>query len=275
MNTIAQHLHKHIKESITLKYEGRPKRNYQDKIHASDVYDFCARRLVLSRNTGKGIVKAPVASYGTYITFEIGNYVQQLVIESLVNNIIAHWECLSCKRDWYGLRPPKCACGSLWFHYNELGFSIPLGAVDIVGHIDIFYKLPSGKIIPVEVKSIDGDRFDKLVEPLTSNEIQVQTYLWGLCHKKAAIPSWLVDRYRIDSTVGAIIYVSKAHRYDPLKVFPVQLSKVHSASMSVIEREMKAYSKNGKIPNRICNTRLFPMARKCSLVDECFADNGK
>lgn len=108
--------------------------------------------------------------------------------------------------------------------------------VFLTGHPDMFFEMKPGLFRVVEIKSITGEVFPKLVDALAEHAHQCRTYMWGLQMDKR-IP------VKIDPMVGYVLYISKKHTTKdiPMKMYPVWYEK---AAAHRIEQKLLSY-KNG------------------------------
>lgn len=235
------------------------------KVHASGLYNFCARRHAISNKHELKVEKNKIRSE-LALTFEIGSKIQDIVIEHLPHSGIGEWHCLSCKEVYYSPYPNKCgSCGGPSFKYKEVGLSYKAGAFDIVCHFDGFVRYDAKSVYPIEIKSIRQEDFDVLAEPSVAYAYQITTGLWlAKKAKHKAFP------YKIKYDKAFIIYVCKSHKKLPIKVFEVKPNPTAVKLLNSACKELQTYSKTKKLPKRICATTHHLMAKTCGLKEVCF-----
>jgi len=254
-----------LRRSLEKKMEKNRRTDEHKKVHASGVFDICARRHALADKEGIQVGKQKIGG-PLAMTFEIGSKIQDIVLEHLPTVAVGKWECAGCGHTIWSPFPKKCTkCKGIIFKYHEASFKYKAGKFEIVCHHDGFVMKNPTMIYPLEVKSIKVEEFEKLTGPLLSHHYQVTSGLWLAKHdKKHQVP------YKISTAKAYIIYISKAHKMPPWKIFEV---KPHPVAVKVLNdtvKELKAYSKTGKLPKRICNDTRHLCAKKCGIVGTCF-----
>jgi hypothetical protein len=196
----------------------------------SKLYDMCVRQHVLGT-----VEQAKVKEWSTAagrVTFGIGNALHfwfQNTPDLFGDKRRGWWRCLACRKLVGFGGPPKKRCRFCGAHqeaivYYEHGIKLSGDPFYFTGHVDMFL-LHHSLIRVTEMKSMNGDKFDKLVAPLAAHEWQLQSYMWALQRdKRFPIP--------VDPNVGYLAYITKKHASGklPVKIFPVKRTE------SVIER---------------------------------------
>lgn len=225
-----------LKQSLSNQSGGRM--DVANVIHASGVSTVCTRRIALAREfniqCGKPTQKVGI---GMGLTWELGRKVQEIVAKAFKDAGILHKEEMHMV---YKLTPQ-----------TELS-----GSIDTTLHDRI-----TGEIVINEIKSISAEQFEQLEGPSINYEWQVMSYLL-LAEKN--------KKLGINSKKAYITYVSKGYNNMPIKIFEITRSKQFNLHIAGTTRQLKAYEKTGKLPNRICRNLLNPMAKICPVVAICF-----
>jgi len=258
---------KELKRRIYDKAFANPRCDYSSIIHASDIFEMCVRKYCIFSKKQLRRAK-PGAGAGLALTFEIGKKIQHIVTECMPE-IVGVWQCLVCNQIHTGPRPMECSCHSRVFRYMETELSYPVGKFTMTGSIDVLTAEYDGAV-PVEVKSIKPEDFDKLEEPLLQHVYQVETYLYLI--SKLKNKDKILKYFKITDKKGYIIYVCKAHKQEPFKIFEIQPSVQFKKTMDNYIKDLKTFSKTGKIPARNCSTIHHPLARTCLVLDICFKE---
>jgi CRISPR/Cas system-associated exonuclease Cas4 (RecB family) len=236
-DTIKKLIYKGIKLDSTRSGEFAP------EIHASSLYNGCPRRFVLAYRMGillNGRIQK--LSNSQKVTYRIGQKIEEMVIEALRPYLIGQIKTY----------------GNIWIYRSPL-LRYKIGEFEILGHPDIVVAIDGVKFI-IEVKSIDKDEFDTLNEHIYKHEHQTLAYVY------------LAKKSRMGfSDVAFIVYIAKGHKQDPIKVFPVKLTKSYREQLEVFSKSVKKSKVEG-IPKRICTTKLHPLARGCPIRNICWGE---
>jgi rubrerythrin len=244
---------------------------------ASSLYDACMRMHAIGTKQMK--TRKQWISVQQRVTYGIGNalhYWIQNTPDVLGAKRRGWWKCLACGKIAGFGAPPRKKCPSckarkeaLEYHEHYLRVQGPLWFV--TGHVDMF--LEKEKVFRVlEVKTIDGDRFEDLVAPLAEHEWQLQTYMWGLNLPGCGPP------VPVDADVGYVLYLSKKHpgaKKLPVKMYPVKRSPGLidriEAKLTLYTEGLRDYPKNLPDPIEECQNGGFTgyRAKTCPCLAEC------
>lgn len=263
-------------KSIREKINRNSRRDEAVAIHASGVYSLCSRLHAIANrdNLGVGVNYIPPERG---LTFEIGKHIQDIVIEHLSEVLIGMWACRGCNTVLAGKQPnkcPACSCTNKNLEYKEVSLKYKVGNFDVVCSFDGFIQKRGNEVYPLEIKSLKPDDFDKLTIPSVAYVYQVNSCLW--LAKKAVNKLF---PYKINTDKAYIMYIRKTESKSPVKVFEITPSKIVFSTLNKAVKDLKAYSKTGKLPERICNSEMHLMAKNCKLKEICWgkveAGNGK
>jgi hypothetical protein len=229
-----------VQQGLKIRYKHKEQVREGNSIHATNLIDFCPREYALCV-LNKIMFNAPKpASFAQMTTYELGYKIEALVLGALKAALVLH-----------EAQP---------FHINHTYFGYP-----IIGSPDAWVKLKATEgLYTLEIKSIKPEDFDVLAEPKVVHECQLSLYLWlaDLCKT----PGMQVDR-------GLILYVCKTQKQNPFKVFTVERNNNFISRILGQLEELKTFSKNKKLPDRICNSPQALMARRpCKCVEDCFTE---
>ena len=259
-------------------------RNVQ-KLHyprASSLYSACIRQLVIG--TAKKLEKTEVVGFSRQLTFDIGSAVHSWIQNSDSYFGIQRrgvWECTACGKERIFGKPPtlpckRCGADVAASRYKEVELLMHTPYC-VTGHPDLFIEPigAPGKIRVVELKTMNGDKFSKLLTPLVEHVWQIQTYMWA-CHKMAFELS-----VRIDDSCGYIVYVSKKETQGelPIKVFPVMKDE---RILTEIKTKLRLYGNSLKSrtlppPDHDCERTKYTSwkSRNCPCLRLCMGNLDK
>jgi hypothetical protein len=247
---------------------------------ASSLQDACMRMHVLGVKYEK--TRTEWGDFQSKLMFGIGNslhYWIQNTGDVLGNNRLGWWHCLACGKDRPNFGPPPtikcphCNARPEASIYREHHVD-PFGDYPVSGSPDMFIQAKKALFRVLELKSMNGEDFEKLKAPLAPHEWQVRTYSWK-CSKDKKLP------VKIDSSAGYVLYISKKNFKNQ---FPMKLFIVHEdKSVLKIIKEKVALYRDGiehfpeKIPSRAiaCGKSGLTcyQAKQCPVLKECF-DHG-
>lgn len=243
---------------------------------ASKLYDACMRQHVLGTHFSVELTQR--IAFKQKVTFSMGNAVHwwmQNKSDVFGLRRIGWWRCVACKKVLYFGRPPKKRCPhckaypeAIHYHEHYLNLKSPLA---VTGHPDMFFEKQKGLFRVTEIKTMNGDEFERLAAPVIGHEWQVQTYMWGCNQKGAGLP------VPIDPAVGYVCYVSKKQHRDilPLKMFPIrrddQLLRRAKAKLKQYKEGRQDFPNNLPELHSECERRNFNAyrARSCPVLNNC------
>lgn len=239
---------------------------------ASKLYDCCIRQLVIGTKTGAksknvlGLTQKIIFGYGNAVHFWLQNS------NLLFKNRRGLWRCSSC--GWVSPFGPewktkcrKCGAGQTAFVYHEFSLKVNTNKFKMSGHPDMFIDV-NGWLRVVEIKSINGDDFNKLIIPSIDYTWQINAYIWAARRDK---------RLKNVSKRGYVVYITKqvVPGAFPVKYFPIIMS---DEIIRRIKNKLQAYTIGVRdYPNNLpfkhtqCrrNARCY-RARNCPVQIECF-----
>lgn len=246
-------------------------------IHASSLVSFCARKYAICIKNDIPVYKSDYIGKGLALTFELGHKIQSIVVNRFkkTGNLIGTWQCLSCKKKYFGLKEKICPNCNKGTHilYTDTTLVLEDYGVPIVGNIDIMLLRTAKEILAVEAKSINKAGFDAMaIAPLRDHYKQVNIYLW-LLRRGAKIRhsnGFDFSKIKVNTKVGTVLYVSKAHNISPFKSCKVTEDREYIASIESKMEEIKYFHETGKMLKPICDSKGCMMARDCHVRDKCF-----
>lgn len=207
---------------------------------ASSFYNACMRQHVLCSQLNKSAMS--YYDSNSALTYAIGNMIHYWVQNSgdvFGNKRTGWWRCTACNNIRYFGTPDKKSCqycGALSEAtiYHEHG-GIVHDPFIFSFHIDMFLRIRDGLYRVVEIKSIEGEAFKKLVAPLWNHEYQVNLYMMAMRFNNS-LP------IKVDTDVGYVLYVSKKHLVSlfPYKMFIV---KRNNEIIKGIENRLLSYKR--------------------------------
>jgi hypothetical protein len=251
-------------------------------------YEFCPREHALM-DLQQGAPKAQFVGTSLRYTFDHGKDAEKRVRNVyLRQEAIGHWKCRVCKHidSAFGHCPdpkpcPKCGFKYHW-EYMEPEFDHPTTAVQC--HIDALIKFPEKpKLHLVELKTMAGDEFKKLMAPLAEHKLRTSLYL-----QMVAESEW-EGKQRVDTSEASILYISKAfgckdedlakHKvkdapFSPFKEFNVKRDDKLNAKTMARARVLKIWRDTGSdvkaLPAGICKSTMDPRAKQCPTCVSCY-----
>jgi Holliday junction resolvase-like predicted endonuclease len=243
-------------------------------LHASALTNqtlkFCPREVALLDVTGK----TPKASYinaPLRVAFDQGQSLHDL----FNNKWMRHraWGFWVCEHndDPNILVPPAFGpapkgplpCGCI-ARYKE----VTVQWNNVTGSIDSIVSM-NGRLVPVELKSMDKDQFKTLEAPLAEHRIRSNLYLFLF---KA------MELDHIDTDVMKVLYISKGYgakddagKITPFKEFDVAYN--HNTITDYLKKagEVTFWRSSKSMPQPICSNSMAPRVKQCSCAVECFS----
>lgn len=263
-NNISSILNQELKQVAYYRYD-------PEYIHASDLTkpSFCKRFHVFSdKYKGKTLV-SDTFNAATVVTFEQGRFLQQLLCEHWLKQlVVGDWRCRYCHTEKrFQLKPTNCIkCGHDDWKYLEI--VVKNNEYGLTGSLDCLYSL-GGKIIPVEVKSIDKDLFNDLKGVYAEHRLRGCLYLYLIRNSEYA--------NLVSSDYLEVLYVSKAHgkkhvlEVSPFLSYRVNFGEVDITSYLNKALETKQARGNSNLEiSRLCLSLSDKYAKKCPFVSDCF-----
>jgi len=239
---------------------------------ASNLYDCCIRQLVIGTKTRVrtknvlGLTQKIIFGYGNAVHFWLQNS------DLLFKERRGLWRCSSC--GWISPFGPqwkdkckKCGARKTAFVYHEFPLKVNTNKYKMTGHPDMFIEV-NGRLRVVEIKSINGDDFSKLIIPAIDYTWQINSYIWAARRDR---------RLKNVSKKGYVVYITKqvVPGSFPVKYFPITTS---DEILRRIKNKLQAYTiglrdypGNLPIKHTQCsrNARCY-RARSCPVQIECF-----
>jgi hypothetical protein len=170
-------------------------------------------------------------------------------------------------------------CGENGFSYIE--HTAVSDEYGITGSIDLLVKYPEeDRIQMVEIKSMDKDRFKKLVGPLGEHRLRTALYLWLLDQDEPT------KSLGIDTSHARILYMMKGYGvkdtalssmglrdsgYSPFKEYIIKREDCLLESSLQKALALQQYRDDkGPLPDRVCSTVLCSRAHGCPAARACF-----
>lgn len=245
--------------------------NREGLTHLSSLLNVCPREHVIARRFN--ISRPQAVTGGHRVVWKFGRAVEDHVRSSILaarerRNIYGVWKCV-CKHTAHtGFHPPAATCPRCRLpldRYYEVELIDPDNGV--TGSPDMLL-VERGWFVPVEVKSMNKDDFDKLSAAVPDHALQVAGY-WRILRALG---------YRVHAE-ARLIYVRKEFLwggrnrvYKEFVVRPETLSPLTEAMFSA-GREIQDHLQAGSTPDRItgCHSATCSRARSCSVSDVCWS----
>lgn len=239
--------------------------------HLSSLLNVCPREHVLARRFN--ISRPEPVTGGHRIVWKFGRAVEDHVRDSLLaarerRGVYGIWKCVCKHTSHQGYYPPAATCPRCrqgLNHYHEIALIDPDNGV--VGSPDMLL-VERGWFLPVEVKSMNKEDFDRLTAPVPDHALQVAGY-WRILH---------VLGYRV-MPEARLIYVRKEFLwggrnrvYKEFTIQPGPLAPLTDA-MFLAARDIQEHLQAGSTPERIqgCHSASCSRARSCSVSDVCWS----
>jgi len=246
----------------------------RDVVHASDVTrpDFCPRRWAFFDLFAK---KTEIEFLSTALdfTFQMGLATETMLVEEWAGDAaIGNWECRKCNAQRTMVCKPNgyCKDGSKhWWAYRQVQFE----AGGMSGSPDVLFDVGAPKLVVTEVKTLNPTDFDVLVMPQPEHRLRTNLYL------KLVAESNSVYKDKINQAEGRVLYVSRGYgklnaQWNEILPFKEYIVKREDAPLVTLLQKARAvqlFREEQKMPSGICGTALDPIAKKCSVCQECFS----
>ena len=268
-------IEQHLMKLINTSYRSYDGRGEQDKniIHASDLKSFCTREFALCIKSKVDYQREKFIYIGMRHTFEIGNAIETIVTKRLhtTKHLLGTWRCFHCSHKFFGFYDNKgCPeCKSKAVGYCNTTLELTVGKFKIRGNKDVLIVYEKNTVYVVEVKSMKPEDWAELEKPLVDHRRQLSLYLWML-KSKAKILFSNNTKFKYMTDKGVILYVSKGIQKNPHKPFIVHRDEPFINEVEAKMEELKTFSKNSRLPKRICASQFKTMAKKCRARELCF-----
>lgn len=246
---------------------------YTRYLRSSSIYGICTREHAIGYFNGFPMQRG-FESNALHAVFAIGHAVHYWLQNSpsfFGDKLVGWWECSACGRAVFGRHPKRscrnCGAFSSAIRYREHFIKVadPLWGT---GHIDLFIELEPGKVFVCDIKTIDGESFKKLAQPLIANVYQVIDYLMLLDYDKS-LPIKIVDNRAI------LLYIPKSFQATcfPAKAFFVDRTEVIEDAICKKRTGFAEAIKTGSLPEPLeeCVESGFASyrARSCAFNEKC------
>lgn len=259
-----------------------------DALHASDVTkdDFCPRYFALSLTLNHTPKRRPSATCDQVV------YAQGRLHATMVINWFAemgfawgNWLCVGCGcKRLQCVRPTDCVtagCRGQAFVYVETRIHSKESGISC--GIDLFLALPGRKkLLAVEIKSYDKEKFKLLKMPLAEHRVRTSLYLRCLDEAADGWPD------KVDVTEADILYVSKGgygekttvptkqwgfrdRAWSPFKTFTIKRDDALTEEYVQRALPVHKFRCDGVMPSGICPHALATRAESCDLRAQCFS----
>lgn len=267
-------------------------RVYKDRdkkvVHASDLTnpEFCSREHALHKlhNTDAG---SQFIATATKITWEYGRFIEyQFRNVWLRHLVIGNWKCLQCGNiceefidydEYYSHYYCECTFDSpVVAEYFEPAFTLP--TTTFTGSPDCFLPVDDD-IVPIEIKTIDKDRFVLLKGPEDEHVKRCQLYLFLIARSNHPAKNTIcTDNMQVvyfSKSFG--IRDTKVKKYNPadrlfspIKEYTVE--RDDDAIKDVLDALYLHYELEHlqMLPARICENVDCARALKCNVRLQCF-----
>ena len=256
-----------------------PERSHKT-VHASDVTkeDFCARqyRLMDAHN-----VKRPDSyiSAALRATFDLGRLTADTLVTQWADSFVwGKWKCASCNSTIeFGPRPSPTQCGAgtgllCDWKYHEVNFVSQHSKIS--GSIDMLADIGKPKKVPIELKIMKADEFDKLSAPLAEHRLRTMLYLQLIAESDNPA------RFNVDTEHAKVLYVSRGYgkmnpevgQIVPFKEFDVYRDDNAVKLYSERGRTVHIARQEGSIPSdKACSHSACATAKKCPVRVQCWS----
>ena len=261
-----------------------PGRSYK-RVHASSLtkpQGFCPRMYALADVTSTP-ARDEWLSTSQLMTFQIGRDQEKNIVLwfAEMGRAVCHWKCTHCgQTQMFQRRPKGCPnCNGGHFVPEEVRFTSALTGAS--AGVDMIAALGDPKMRPVELKTMDKDKFKDLIAPLAEHRWRTNLYL------RIMAESELPWANMIDLTKASILYVSKggfgtldpevkkwglSDSFSPFKEYVVERNDADTDDICNRAKVVKDFREEKvPMPHGICSSALVPRAKECPLKSVCFS----
>lgn len=277
---LAYHLHR-------LLAGPEPARN-TDTIHASEVTTedgWCPRHWAILDMRGRRRPRSRRGSTAERLVWKQGRMLATAIIGYFreLGMAVGDWECIACGSGYrFQKAPEACACGSSAFRYKEVRFTSRDSGIS--GGIDLLLDLPGEELLlPVELKTLDKERFKELSGPLAEALARTRLYL------RLVAESRHKRRREVNQEEAVVLYISKGgwgarsskprdwglrdRNFSPFKEFRVARddAAVEDPYCAKARALYRWRQRKAGFPAGICQSSICDRAAACEVVHECFS----
>lgn len=256
-----------------------PERSHK-VVHASDVTkdDFCPRQYRLM-DAHQVTRPDSYISAALRATFDLGRLTADILVTQWADSFVwGKWRCTTCKETVeFGPKPEPTQCASganllCDWKYHEVNFVSQYSRIS--GSIDMLADIGKPKKVPIELKIIKADEFDKLAAPLAEHRLRTMLYLQLIAESDNPV------RYQVDTEHAKVLYVSRGYgkmnpdvgQIVPFKEFDVYRDDAAVKLYSERGRAVHIARQEGTIPSeKICPTPACATAKKCPVRLQCWS----
>lgn len=263
-------------------------------LHASSLYNVCARREVLSaiseiKEGARLVASKESHTAGNTFTQDLGHALHewwQNVYLGPAGLLVGIWLCLKCDAKADGLRPKKCVkCESKNLIYLEYPIHIKDG-LDIHGHCDgVVLDTPNdvkSKRRVFELKTKSPSQFPGIHSPERKHVIQVHCYMKGLGLDEAIIVyvnkgkqcSWKITKGQFIAgkpSIKAFLVPFDDKLWSGISDLVMEYHKAKEGISKVLDGSLDIADMNPNDYTVVCESIKCPMARGCAVKDLCFS----
>ena len=253
-----------------------------ERIHASELTredGFCPRAYALY-TAAKPKLRGEELNTSQQMTFRIGRDQQDAIVHWLADagRVIGDWFCYGCEtlHQWTE-RPDQCQCGCRFFKPEEVRFRH--GATGASCGVDCLF-FDGADLIPLELKTIDKEKFKDLSAPLAEHRARTGLYLDII----RGHPRPLAQT--VSTEKGLVLYVSKGgwgvqdetvkgwgegEYFSPLKEYWVKRGVKPSPYLTPAQVVSDYRAGQIGMPKGVCDHALAGRAKVCPMRKPCFS----
>lgn len=239
--------------------------------HLSSLLNVCPREHVIARRFN--ISRPEQVTGGHRIVWKFGRAIEDHVRSSIIDararrGVFGAWTCVCGHARHVGFHPPSATCPACrkgLDHYREPEVIDPNSGV--IGSPDITL-VENGWYLPVEIKSMNKEDFDKLTRPVADHALQVLGY-----HRLLHLLGYrMFPEARLIYVRKEFLWGGRNRVYKEYSVRPED----HAAQIDAMLQaggDIQAHLRAGSTPDRIggCHSATCSRARSCSVSDVCWS----